>query len=283
MMTKALVDKDGSTSDRSANQTNIVQQHFDAASTNWADRYNQYGSLSNLDLGVRLDVATRMLKEACAEARGPIAILDAGCGTGEGTSRLSESGLKVFATDLSAAMVEKAIRQYHFIHGSVADAVALPFASGSFDIVLSLGVIEYISAYEGAVREFRRVLRPGGTLILSIPNRSSWFRRLHKLDRMLARLMRRVEARLRGSTQKDASRIPTYRHQSWTLTEATRLLNASGFKPLEAKLFTYGFRLPMAEEWTANIALCRWMNAHCNNTTLARHLACTAVLRSQAL
>ncbi len=49
------------------------------------------------------------------------------------------------------------------------DVTRLPFANGSFDAVLSLDVLEHVPDYQAALREFARVLRPGGELVLSVP------------------------------------------------------------------------------------------------------------------
>lgn len=48
-------------------------------------------------------------------------------------------------------------------------ALALPFRGGSFDVVAAFDVLEHIDPEEGALSEFVRVLRPGGTLLLSVP------------------------------------------------------------------------------------------------------------------
>ena len=54
----------------------------------------------------------------------------------------------------------------------VADVHALPFASGHFDLVVAVGVIPWLHSPGGAVREMARVLRPGGTLVLTADNRA---------------------------------------------------------------------------------------------------------------
>lgn len=50
-----------------------------------------------------------------------------------------------------------------------ADAVALPFRAGSFDVVAAFDVIEHVERPGDALREIRRVLRPDGVLLLSVP------------------------------------------------------------------------------------------------------------------
>ena len=50
-----------------------------------------------------------------------------------------------------------------------ADVTALPFGDASLDVVASLDVLEHVPDYATALREFARVLRPGGVLLLSVP------------------------------------------------------------------------------------------------------------------
>ena len=63
-----------------------------------------------------------------------------------------------------------------------ADPVKLPFASNSFDAVLSLGVLEHVSDPDESLEELRRVLEPGGRLyVYKLPNRYSYLEKLAKL------------------------------------------------------------------------------------------------------
>jgi SAM-dependent methyltransferase len=55
----------------------------------------------------------------------------------------------------------------------VADLENLPYADGTFDVVVAMGVLEYLSDYGAALAEIRRVLRRGGHVILTVPNRAS--------------------------------------------------------------------------------------------------------------
>jgi malonyl-CoA O-methyltransferase len=96
------------------------------------------------------------------ESLTPRRTIDVGCGTGRWTAGLSAIGV-----DTSEAMLSVAARKG--LHGrlAVGDAAALPVADGAADLVLCALTFGHIRDQVGAMREFARVLRPGGTLILS--------------------------------------------------------------------------------------------------------------------
>jgi SAM-dependent methyltransferase len=258
-------------------QRQAVRQRFDEESSRWSDRYDRPAcTLSQLDVTARLAVANRMFKAADRMTSSHPFILDLGCGTGEGTSRIYAEGMAVIAADLSTEMVRTAIRRFPVLRGCVADAAGLPFQSESFDIVQSLGVLEYIGPYERAVRELRRVLKPGGTLVISVPNRHSLFRRLRRLERFLTAPLRRLRNRRKGDTGWEV--------QQWRPAEAVSLLQASGFSVVDLCFITYGLLLPAADSWRTNLALCRWLNARCSGKGLfSRNLAITTVIHARAV
>lgn len=114
-------------------------------------------------------------------------VLDAGCGTGMMEAALLEASaqpLRVTAVDISGASVVRArrsIRHDFPAHaGSVAFAQAnvlkLPFGDGTFDALVTCGVLEYVPIDEG-LAEFARVLKPGGWM-LHLPVRRSLVGRL---------------------------------------------------------------------------------------------------------
>lgn len=102
-------------------------------------------------------------------------VLDAGCGAGYGAAELSRCGAAaVTGVDVAAEAVAMARSAYaasgaDFLQAS---CTALPFAAGSFDLVVSFEVIEHLRDWRGLLAEARRVLAPGGLFLVSTPNKA---------------------------------------------------------------------------------------------------------------
>lgn len=123
------------------------------------------------DLSRRLGIVM-----AALAAHGPATgaaprVLDGGAGTGWFSQALRARGYQVVALDIGPRLLLEARRKSDasLVAGS---ALALPFDQGRFDIVISSDVIEHTPDPQGAVREFARVLRPGGLLVLTCSNRA---------------------------------------------------------------------------------------------------------------
>lgn len=91
----------------------------------------------------------------------------------------ADQGADVFGIDISSPTVGLARGQFApgALKASLADVRRLPFADASFDVVYSMGTIEHFDESEDAVREMARVLKPGGRVILGVPNRFDPFLR----------------------------------------------------------------------------------------------------------
>jgi 2-polyprenyl-3-methyl-5-hydroxy-6-metoxy-1,4-benzoquinol methylase len=125
--------------------------------------------------------------------------LDAGCGTGTLTRFLAERGCSITGVDAAAQMIEQAreLAQAHPLReqmrfevcGRDADGAMerFPGEAESLDGVLCSSVLEYVPDAEQFLDEFARVLKPGGILLVSVPNAQSVVRRaqvgLHELGR----------------------------------------------------------------------------------------------------
>jgi SAM-dependent methyltransferase len=94
-------------------------------------------------------------------------ILDAGCGSGRFMVELAQRG-SVTGVELSETSVALARERQlgEIVAGSVLE---MPFADGSFDLAVSLDVIEHLEDDLAALRELRRVVAPGGALLVTVP------------------------------------------------------------------------------------------------------------------
>jgi SAM-dependent methyltransferase len=94
--------------------------------------------------------------------------LDLGGGSGALVEALPSGELRWVESDLSEAMLRWAASRG--LPASRADAARLPFPDGGFDVVVALGLLEYVPDPAAVLRETARVLRPGGVALLSWPN-----------------------------------------------------------------------------------------------------------------
>ena len=118
--------------------------------------------------GTREDARIPLVDAVVAAAPGRV--LEVGCGWGELAEWIArETGAEVVAVDLSPRMVELASERG--IDASVADVQNLPFADGSFDLVVAAWMLYHVPDLERGLSEVARVLRPGGTFVAATNSR----------------------------------------------------------------------------------------------------------------
>ncbi|MGE3817853.1 MAG: class I SAM-dependent methyltransferase [Isosphaeraceae bacterium] len=101
-------------------------------------------------------------------------VLDVGCAFGYGTVAIvagTESHRWIVGVERDQRNVEIAAERYPWLSMVRADARSLPFLDGTIDAVVSLDVLEHLDDPMAVVEEVRRVLRPGGAFIVSVPQR----------------------------------------------------------------------------------------------------------------
>ena len=109
-------------------------------------------------------------------------VLDSCCGTGDLAIACLHAGGRVTGLDFSQRMLERARRKSDEIEWVEGDALALPFADGSFDAATVGFGVRNLEDLEKGLAELRRVLRPGGRLaILEITTPRGLLRPFYKL------------------------------------------------------------------------------------------------------
>jgi SAM-dependent methyltransferase len=98
-------------------------------------------------------------------------VLEAGCGEGYGADLLAGVAREVIALDYDRLTAEHVHRTYPRVHTVRGNLATLPLADATVDVVANLQVIEHLWDQHGFLVECRRVLRPGGRLLVTTPNR----------------------------------------------------------------------------------------------------------------
>ncbi|MGH3658867.1 MAG: class I SAM-dependent methyltransferase, partial [Micromonosporaceae bacterium] len=98
-------------------------------------------------------------------------VLEAGVGEGYGADLLAAAGNTVIGVDYDAATVAHLVARYPKVQAVRGNVVELPFPDSAFDAVVSMQVVEHLWDQPRYAAECARVLRPGGVLVISTPNR----------------------------------------------------------------------------------------------------------------
>ena len=196
------------------------------------DPVSIYDRFTNLyDLMFRVNGYSRSVERYLRETRLPLPagarVLDAGCGTGLLTLaflRVLERPADIVSIDLSMRSLQTARRAVSKLPKGArrrvgfaqSNALALPFADETFDLVLTSGVLEYLPLREG-LGELARVLAPGGHLLF-VPVRPSPFTRiLEAMFRFKAHPPREVEEHTRNYFRVlEHYRFPPFEPIGWT-------------------------------------------------------------------
>ncbi len=141
------------------------------------NRTERHDALQSIIPPARTELHARRYELAAevAKQNGAKRIADVASGTGYGSRILGTiAGARTDGVDIDAEAVDYAARQ-HGCDGAcsfhAADACDTPLSSNAYDLAASFETIEHVQDATGLVAELRRILKPGGRLVISTPNR----------------------------------------------------------------------------------------------------------------
>ncbi len=244
-----------------------TKEYFDQTADEYLAAYDRQDDLRSFIFSERKRIVFELF-----DAPGGT-VLDIGCGPGVFTDRLSQLKCRTYGVDLSQKMAALAQnRGFPLSIFMVGGIIQLPFKDSSFDSVLCSGVLEYLTDVEPAIKEMFRVLKPGGRLIVTFPNKSSWLNLLDQFSRRLIRFLQRLNLPVEKHINPDYS--PGY----LSPRRLNRLLNQNGFV-VEAVKF-HIFRLTLLNKISPD---CSLKLARRMNFVRGRFLGINAVVRARRI
>jgi ubiquinone/menaquinone biosynthesis C-methylase UbiE len=130
------------------------------------DGYNKYAKYYDKDWFFLDSFERGELFHLLGDLRGK-KVLDVGCGSGRIIADLRKFGATVVAADISESMVHSTKKKFPDIEVIISDVADMPFEDNSFDFVIATFLIVHLKFLEPAFNEVNRVLKPGGSFILT--------------------------------------------------------------------------------------------------------------------
>lgn len=179
----------------------------------WHAKLEEY----NPEEKIRLAKGAELLAQALASRPDPLEILDIGCGSGPLREYLPAPRFRITGLEMEPESAAAARRSYDRV--LCQDLLQpWPLADASFDGVVAAAVLEHVVDYHAVIAQMARVTRPGGCLIVQVPNLGYW-KEVRKL------LLRR---------QPHWLKQPEHVH-GWTLRYLQDILAQHGFRPVQTE------------------------------------------------
>lgn len=184
---------------------------------------------------------SRIWRRATRKAVNPklgMRILDVAAGTGTSSQALLVPGSEVVAADFSKGMLEEGEKRHPDLKFVFADAMKLPFGDGEFDVVTISFGLRNVQSHHVALKEFLRVLKPGGRLVVCEFSRVSgllgilylWY--LRKVLPLVARAF---------SSNPDAYTYLSDSIEAWPDQEQLKLdIERAGFQSVKYQNLSFG-------------------------------------------
>ena len=192
--------------------------------------HSDYAAYPESRLRERIKLAHDWIPEGCSR------ILDGGCAFGYGTIHFQKPGAQIWGVDPNADFITIARKRYPQLTFEVCGLEQTPFTNEFFDVIILNDVLEHVIDERKALNEMFRILRPGGSFIISTPHRGlfafmdpdNYTYHLRTKAPWLYRLLFRAKYGKLPPTEIKPGYEQLHRHYS--LSDFHRLLNASDFQ-----------------------------------------------------
>jgi ubiquinone/menaquinone biosynthesis C-methylase UbiE len=175
-------------------------------------------------------------------------ILEVGCGPGMMMIDLMKRGCEVAGVDIAEGMLQVARKNITRAFPQerptlvLGDIEKLNFPDGAFDAVICAGVLEYLASDDASLNEMKRVLKPGGVLIVSVRNKLcparaiDWFTDRLKRSKTGLNLLLGATRIFKGKHFNSIHYTPYRKHTPFKLS---RSLKKTGFQPADFRYFHF--------------------------------------------
>lgn len=178
----------------------------------------------------------RVRREKCLDLTPDnAAVIDIASGPGVMVKGLRAKNCTVTCVDAAPEMIARSKEEFpdsDTVKSLVGDAYGTDLPSGTYDIALAMGLIEYLEFEGKFLDEAHRLLKPGGSLIITFPNYFSPWRAMGRTGLLIMRTARTLIGRKKPIV---------ITHREYTLARARTILDEHGFTPERA--WYYNFKL----------------------------------------
>ncbi len=164
--------------------------------------------------------------------------LDIGCGPGVMIEGLLKKKYAVNCIDAAPEMINLTQEKYKenpLVAAGIGKADNLNFSDDTFDLILSMGLLEYLEDQEKAITEIKRVAKKGGVIILTFPNKTSPCRIFNRASSFL---VKPISKTLRAIAKKPSQALT---HKEYYPKKTIEFLEKNGLKVSD--IIYYNFKL----------------------------------------
>jgi 2-polyprenyl-6-hydroxyphenyl methylase/3-demethylubiquinone-9 3-methyltransferase len=184
--------------------------------------------------------------------------IDVGCGSGVFTELIAKRGWSALGVDVSSEMIAKA-RSRVRANSSLAESLSFDMVPieklvrepASYDLVLSLSALEYIEDDSAALHTLVELTRPGGFVVLSVPNRSG-------LVRIAERMLYRIRKLSRDRFLRNRGDYLAFQKHQYTSKELDRMMLELGMEKKTGRFLNAAVQLP---RWLLGLFERQWWAA----------------------